>query len=70
MLEKKHIITLEQFLKYMGITQTGGQAKLAIQDGEVSVNGMVETRRKRKLFEGDSVEIDNEIFTVDLMDDL
>ena len=64
MREKEHIITLEQFLKYMGITQTGGQAKLLIQDGDVWVNGEVETRRKRKLFEGDSVVIDDEIFTV------
>ncbi len=43
----------DQFLKIKGVVDTGGQAKLLIQDGEVKVNGKVETRRGRKLIQGD-----------------
>lgn len=48
-------IKLDQFLKFQGVVQTGGQAKLLIQSGEVKVNGAVETRRGRKLVKGDRV---------------
>lgn len=48
-------IKLDQFLKFQGVVQTGGQAKLLIQSGEVKVNGTVETRRGRKLVKGDRV---------------
>lgn len=50
-------IRLDQFLKLQGLVGTGGQAKLLIQDGQVLVNGEVETRRRRKLHEGDLVEL-------------
>ncbi|MDX2243610.1 MAG: RNA-binding S4 domain-containing protein [Leptolyngbyaceae cyanobacterium bins.302] len=58
------VIKLDQFLKLVGIVQTGGQAKLLIQAGEVAVNGTVETRRGRKLVEGDRVSTMGETFTV------
>jgi ribosome-associated protein len=48
-------IKLDQFLKFQGLAQTGGQAKLLIQSGEVRVNGAIETRRGRKLVKGDRV---------------
>jgi ribosome-associated protein len=48
-------IRLDQFLKLADCVQTGGEAKLLIQGGEVSVNGAVETRRRRKLVPGDVV---------------
>jgi ribosome-associated protein len=50
-------IRLDQFLKRRGVTGTGGQAKWLIQDGEVRVNGEVETRRRRKLHPGDVIDI-------------
>lgn len=59
-------IKLDQFLKQMQAVSTGGQAKLIIQDGEVSVNGEVETRRGRKLVKGDRVVIDGQTWIVDL----
>lgn len=59
-------IKLDQFLKQMQVVGTGGQAKLMIQDGEVSVNGNVETRRGRKLLAGDRIEIDGQTWVVDL----
>jgi len=51
-------LRLDQFLKLRGIADTGGQAKLLIQGGEVRVNGEVENRRRRKLVAGDVVEVD------------
>ena len=51
------MIKLDQFLKFSGITSTGGQAKWMIVDGEVKVNGVVETRRGRKLVDDDQVTV-------------
>lgn len=48
-------IRLDQFLKFTGLAETGGHAKLLIQNGEVEVNGEVETRRRRKLRHEDVV---------------
>ena len=53
-------ITLDQFLKTTGLVGTGGQAKIAIQEGYVTVNGELETRRRRKLTLGDVIVVDNE----------
>lgn len=53
--QEQATIRLDQFMKYVGMVGTGGQAKLIIQDGEVLVNGEVETRRSRKLHAGDRV---------------
>lgn len=47
---------LDHFLKFAVGADTGGQAKLLIQDGQVKVNGEIETRRRRKLYPGDVVE--------------
>ncbi|CAN5660122.1 hypothetical protein BH24ACT22_BH24ACT22_19020 [soil metagenome] len=52
--------TLGQALKIWGVAGTGGEAKVLIQFGEVLVNGEVETRRGRKLLEGDVVEVGDE----------
>jgi ribosome-associated protein len=59
-------INLDQFLKLIGITNTGGQAKQLIQNGSVRVNGEVELRRRRKLTEADQVEVQGESFPVEL----
>jgi len=59
-------IKLDQFLKMVGVAQTGGQAKLLIQAGEVKVNGMLETRRGRKLVPGDRVSVMGETLNVAL----
>jgi ribosome-associated protein len=64
--QENAVIKLDQFLKLMGLTQTGGEAKLLIQAGEVRVNGKVETRRGRKLFTGDRVSTMGEDLRVDL----
>ncbi|OLP15774.1 RNA-binding protein [Leptolyngbya sp. 'hensonii'] len=59
-------IKLDQFLKLVGAVQTGGEAKLIIQTGEVRVNGEIETRRGRKLVTGDRILARGQAFFVDL----
>ena len=51
------MIKLDQFLKFSGISSTGGQAKWMIIDGEVKVNGIIETRRGRKLVDDYEVTV-------------
>lgn len=58
-------IKLDQFLKWVGAAQTGGEAKLMIQGGLVRVNGTTETRRGRKLLSGDSVTVQGETYKVE-----
>jgi ribosome-associated protein len=50
-------IDLDQLLKFSGQVATGGDAKALIQEGMVTVNGEVETRRRRTLKPGDIVQI-------------
>lgn len=57
-------LRLDHFLKLSAVSDTGGQAKLLIQAGEVKVNGEVETRRRRKLRAGDVVEYEEKKFIV------
>lgn len=49
-------IKLGQAIKAAGLVESGVEAKMVIQDGEVKVNGVVETQRGKKLFGGEVVE--------------
>ena len=62
-------LTLSDALKLSGLVGTGGQAKQLIQSGRVKVNGEVVTARKRKLDEGDEIEVDGEVFVIELSDE-
>lgn len=57
-------LCLDQFLKWRGIVATGGQAKMMIQAGQVQVNGIVETRRRRQLAPGDVVTVQGQSLSV------
>ena len=58
-------IKLDQLLKFAGITDTGGQSKIIINDGLVKVNGEVINARGKKIKKGDIIEIkDMESFIV------
>lgn len=61
---KDEYIRLGQALKLSGFCGTGVEAKERIENGDVKVNGEIETRRGKKLREGDVVEMDSETFTV------
>lgn len=61
---KTEFIKLDAFLKFAAICGTGGEAKLMIENGEVSVNGEVCTMRGKKLRPGDTVQADGAEYTV------
>jgi len=58
-------IHLDQFLKAQGLVDTGGQAKVVIQGGQVKVNGEVDTRRRRQLRAGDNVQLGDQQLPVE-----
>ena len=57
-------IKLQDLLKLGNLVSSGGEAKLRIQDGEVSVNGEVCTMRGKKIRPGDDVAFDGGHYTV------
>ena len=54
----KEYITLGQLLKIADIVSSGGEAKIALQELEITVNGEFENRRGKKLYSGDVIVID------------
>lgn len=56
---KTDSIKLDQFIKWAGIVETGGQAKIVIQNNTIRVNGINENRRGKVLHPGDTISIDN-----------
>jgi ribosome-associated protein len=58
-------IRLDSFLKMCDAVQTGGHAKIVIQEGEVKVNGEICTSRGKKLRSGDSAEFERVIYIVE-----
>ena len=58
-------IRLDALLKFAGLAETGGEAKLMIQEGEVKVNGEPCTMRGKKLRPGDRAELDGETLVVE-----
>lgn len=57
---RDEFIKLGQALKAAGLVGSGVDAKIVIQDGMVKVNGKVETRRGKKLYDGDFLEFNGE----------
>ena len=57
-------IKLQDLLKFAGAVETGGDAKLIIQEGRVQVNGEVCTMRGKKMRPGDHCILDNELVLV------
>jgi ribosome-associated protein len=59
-------IKLEQFMKFACLVSSGGEAKLLIQNGEVTVNGEICRERGRKLFGGEEISLGDEVFMVEM----
>lgn len=59
-LKDQEYIELMKLLKFMGLTDTGGESKLRIDNGEVKINGEVDLRRRRKCRVGDKIEFSGE----------
>lgn len=55
---KDEFIKLGQLLKATGLVESGVEAKIVIQDGEVKLNGAVDTQRGKKVVAGDVVSFD------------
>lgn len=58
-------IKLDSFLKMINAVISGGEAKILISEGAVSVNGLVEIRRGRKLYPGDRIRLGGSEYTVE-----
>jgi ribosome-associated protein len=59
-------VELFKILKFEGIAASGGEAKSLIADGQVSVNGEVETRKRKKIVSGDIIELAGDKFLIQL----
>ncbi len=57
---KKEPVELHKILKFEGLVPSGGVAKMAIDAGDVFVNGEVETRKRKKIVGGDVIEFNGE----------
>lgn len=57
-------IKLDSLLKFAGLADTGGEAKILIQNGEVLVNGEVCTMRGKKIRSGDTVSVYDDEVTI------
>ena len=58
------LIKLDSFLKFCGVASLGSEAKMYILDELVKVNGEICTQRGKKLYKGDIIEFDGEIFKI------
>lgn len=58
-------IKLDSFLKAVNAVTSGGEAKLLIAEGLVTVNGEIERRRGRKLYPGDRVKVAGTVYPVE-----
>jgi len=61
---REQTIRLGQLLKFAGLADSGSEARALVQDGAVTVNGEIDTRRGRQLRRGDLVAVGGEIVRV------
>ena len=54
-------ITMDKLLKFSGVADTGGQAFLMVENGIIKLNGKLVTEKRKKVFPGDVVNIDDQI---------
>ena len=54
-------ITMDKLLKFSGVADTGVQAFGMVEDGIIKLNGKLVTEKRKKVFPGDVVNIDNQI---------
>lgn len=57
-------ITLAQFLKIVGLIDTGGQAKYFLLENKLLLNNELESRRGKKVYQGDIIKIGKEEFII------
>jgi ribosome-associated protein len=57
-------VELYKILKFEGLVASGGDAKAAVADGRVKVNGAVETRKRRQIVGGDRIEFGGQVLRI------
>lgn len=62
----KEPVDLYKILKFEGLVSSGAEAKIVIAEGHVLVNGEVETRKRKKIYSGDTIEFGQEIIRMKL----
>ena len=65
----KQPVELYKILKFEGMVSSGGEAKMVIAEGQVLVNGEAETRKRKKMMSGDTVQFNDEIIRLQLNSD-
>ncbi|MDF9824330.1 ribosome-associated protein [Breznakia sp. PF5-3] len=58
-------VTLGQFLKMTDFISSGGEAKFAVKELHITVNGEAENRRGRKLYKTDIIKIEDQTFEIE-----
>jgi ribosome-associated protein len=62
---EEEYIELFKLLKTTGVAESGGQAKMLIEEGQVKRNGEVETRKRAKIVAGERIEMGGEVIEVE-----
>jgi len=62
---RDEFIKLGQALKLAGLVDSGLDAKIVIQNGEVTLNGVLETQRGKKCVPGDEICFDGNVFVIE-----
>ena len=57
-------VELYKILKFEGLVATGGEAKMVIAEGLVSLNGKIETQKRKKIVNGDQIEFNQNVFSI------
>lgn len=63
----KEPVELYKILKFEGMASSGGEAKLVIEQGQVIVNGAIETRKRKKIVSGDIIEYGDDKIRIQLI---
>lgn len=61
---KNDFIELIKLLKFLGLCDTGGEAKSVVEEGLVKFNGTIETQKRKKIRKGDKVQFNNTLITI------
>ena len=62
----KEPVELFKLIKFEGLAQSGGEAKKMIEEEMVTVNGEIETRKRRKIMAGDIIQVSDDQFITEL----
>jgi ribosome-associated protein len=65
---KRVPVELYKILKFENLASSGGEAKFMILDGFVKVNKRIETRKRKKIYPGDTIETDGLVLEIQLQE--